>query len=171
LNYSCIIVSLIAHHAAADANAQTKKVVIRSSPPPVPVNGQPNIFEYPILTDVELNCDVQPSLGSPFLVRSYRWNTEGCYKDTSGKPRCFPHGQTTQSVKGVHLTAEDAGNYTCTVMINNYEYQSNQVMIRIQGNNYNTILDSDKTMHFHFSLHLIYVLLYAKNWLKRFILF
>ena len=67
---------------------------------------------------------------------SYQWNTAGCYNNTdfnNGIPRCFPHDQTTQSVTGNDLTAEDAGTITCTVTINGNEYTSGSFTLHISG--------------------------------------
>ena len=67
---------------------------------------------------------------------SYQWNTAGCYNNSDfndGIPRCFPHNQTTQSVTGNDLTAEDAGTITCTVTINGNDYTSGLFTLRISG--------------------------------------
>ena len=69
-------------------------------------------------------------------MTSYQWNTAGCYTNdgfNNGNPRCFPHGQTTQSVTDNDVTAEDAGNITCTVTINGNDYTSEPFTLRISG--------------------------------------
>ena len=74
--------------------------------------------------------------GSSLTVTSYRWNTAGCYtnsKFTGSNPQCFPHGQTTQSVTGNNLNAEDAGTITCTVTISGSDYTSEPFTLRISG--------------------------------------
>ena len=73
---------------------------------------------------------------SSLTVTRYQWNTTGCYtnsKFTSSNPECFPHGQTTQSVTGNDLNAEDAGTITCTVTISDGDYTSEQFTLRISG--------------------------------------
>ena len=66
----------------------------------------------------------------------YRWNTTGCYtnsKFTPSNPQCFPRDQTTQSVTGSDLNAEDAGTITCTVTISGSDYTSEPFTLRISG--------------------------------------
>jgi len=74
---------------------------------------------------------------SPLLASlSYQWNTTGCYTNTNfnnGVPRCFPHGQTTQSVTDSYVSAEDAGTITCTVAIGGSDYTSGPFTLRISG--------------------------------------
>ena len=114
----------------------TFTVTIVSSPAGTPVNGSNNTFDYPILSDVTLTCNVTSDDGSSFTVTSYQWNTEGCYTNpnfNSSKPSCFPHGQTTQTVTDDDVTAEDAGTITCTVTINNINYNSEPFTLRISG--------------------------------------
>ena len=67
---------------------------------------------------------------------TYQWNTAGCYtnsKFTGSNPQCFPRGQTTQSVTGNNLNAEDAGTITCTAIINGVHYNSEPFTLRISG--------------------------------------
>ena len=73
---------------------------------------------------------------SSLTVTSYRWNTAGCYtnsKFTPSNPECFPHGQTTQSVTGNDLNAEDAGTITCIVTISGSDYTSEPFTLCISG--------------------------------------
>ena len=68
-------------------------------------------------------------------IVKYRWNTR-CYTNTAyknGNPTCFPNGQTTQTVTGNDLTAEDAGTITCTAIVYGIEYTSRPMTIRISG--------------------------------------
>ena len=75
---------------------------------------------------------------SSFSVDSYQWNTAGCYNNNQftnfnsiNGCRCFPHSQTSQSVTGNNLLAEDAGTITCTARIGtNYESASFTLRIR-----------------------------------------
>ena len=73
---------------------------------------------------------------TPSSSVTYQWNTAGCYtnsKFTPSNPQCFPHGQTTQSVTGNNLNAEDAGTITCTVTISGSDYTSEPFTLRISG--------------------------------------
>ena len=73
---------------------------------------------------------------TPSSCVTYQWNTAGCYtnsKFTRGNPDCFPRGQTTQSVTGNDLNAEDAGTITCTVTISGSDYTSEPFTLRISG--------------------------------------
>ena len=106
---------------------------IISNPTGAPVNGSTNTFDYPILSSVTLTCMVKPI---PLSSVTYQWNTAGCYtnsKFTGSNPQCFLHGQTTQSVTGNNLNAEDAGTITCTVTINGVDYTSEPFILRISG--------------------------------------
>ena len=108
-------------------------VTIVSNPPGTQVSGSTNTFDYPILSSVTLTCMVEPS---SLTVTSYQWNTAGCYtnsKFTPSNPECFPHGQTTQTVTGNDLNAEDAGTITCTVTISGSDYTSEPFTLRISG--------------------------------------
>ena len=117
-------------------DARTYSVTIQSCPPCTPVDDQPNALEYPILSNVILDCMVKSSDGSAFTVSSYRWSTERCYTNTGyhrGYPRCFPHGRKTRIVAGNDLTAKDAGTITCTATIKHRQYTSDPLTIRISG--------------------------------------
>ena len=73
---------------------------------------------------------------TPSSSITYQWNTAGCYanyKFTPSNPECFPRGQTTQSVTGNNLNAEDAGTITCTVAISGSDYASEPFTLRISG--------------------------------------
>ena len=114
----------------------TFTVTIISSPAGTPVNGSNNTFDYPILSNVTLTCNVISDDGFSFNITSYQWNTEGCYTNPNfndGNPSCFPEGQTTQNVTDDDVTAEDAGTITCTVTINNINYTSEPFTLRISG--------------------------------------
>ena len=86
------------------------------------------------MSSVTLTCMVNPTPSSPV---TYQWNTAGCYTHTQtftkNGPQCFPHGQTTQSVTGNDLLAEDAGTITCTVTISGSDYTSEPFTLRISG--------------------------------------
>ena len=106
---------------------------IVSSPTGAPVSGSTNTFDYPILSSVTLTCMVEP-IPSSFVF--YQWSATGCFtnsKFTPSNPECFPHNQTTQSVTGNNLNAEDAGTISCTVTINGSDYTSEPYRLRISG--------------------------------------
>ena len=95
-----------------------------------------NTFDYPILSSVALTCNIMSNDGSLPNGITYRWNTAGCYTNnqfTGSNSQCFPHGQTTQSVTGNDLNAEDAGTITCTATISGSDYTSGPVTVRISG--------------------------------------
>ncbi|XP_065896332.1 mucin-2-like [Dysidea avara] len=110
-------------------------VTIVSSPAGTPVSGSTNTFDYPILSSVTLTCMVTLFNGGTY-TGPYQWNTTGCYTNTghnSGNPTCFPTGQTTQNVTNNNLLADDAGTITCTVPVNDVDYTSDPLTLRISG--------------------------------------
>ena len=98
------------------------------------VDESTNTFDYPILSNVTLTCMVDPT---PSSSVAYHWDTTGCYtntaKFTKNGPECFPGGQTTKTVVGNDLNAEDAGAITCSVRINGSDYTSEPFTLRISG--------------------------------------
>ena len=111
-------------------------VTIISSPAGTLVDGTNNTFDYPILSNITLTCNVTSDDKLPFNATSYQWNTTGCYNNpnfNSSNPKCFPHGHTTQSVTDDDVTAEDAGTITCTVTINGSNHISEPFTLRISG--------------------------------------
>ena len=74
---------------------------------------------------------------TPSSSVTYRWNTAGCYTNTAkftrNGPECFPNNQTSQTVTGNDLNAEDAGTITCTVTISGSNYTSKPFTLRISG--------------------------------------
>ena len=77
---------------------------------------------------------VTSSDGSPFTVTDYQWDTTGCYVNSGGERRCFPAGETTQSVTGDNLFAKDAGTITCTANIDGVGLRnSGPLTLRISG--------------------------------------
>jgi len=114
------------------ADSQVYTVTIVSTPAGTPVSESTNTFDYPILSNVTLTCMVDPS---PPAGATYQWNTGGCFTNSRRYyPTCFPHGQTTQSVTGYHLLAEDAGLIACSVSIDGTNYASDIFALRIAGN-------------------------------------
>ena len=94
---------------------------------------------------------VNPTPSSPV---TYRWDTTGCYTSTQfttgGNPECFPHGNTSQSVTGNDLNAEDAGTITCTTTIGGDEYTSGPCTLRISGEQLvYCVITCNVIYHFH----------------------
>ena len=108
-------------------------VQIVSTPAGTPVSGSTNKFDYPILSSVTLTCMVTSSIGLPITASSYSWNTTGCFADDQGARRCFPIGQTTQTVSDNDVSAEDAGTVLCTAVINGCLFTSEPLTLRISG--------------------------------------
>ncbi|XP_065904865.1 uncharacterized protein [Dysidea avara] len=117
-------------------DSQTYTVTIASNPAGTPVSGSTNTFSYPVLSRVTLTCNVISLNGQGFIDVAYQWGTTRCYANFAyygGTPKCFPHGQTTQTVTGTDLTAEDAGTITCTATISGVKYTSDPMTIHISG--------------------------------------
>jgi len=120
-------------------------VTIVSNPAGTPVSGFSNTFDYPILSNVTLTCMVDLSLPAN---TTYQWNTTGCYTNNiHNTPKCFPTGQTTQSVTGYHLVAKDAGTITCTVTIGGDDYTSEPLILRISGMHIHNINVHDSNIY------------------------
>ena len=144
----------------------TYTVTIVSSPAGTPVSGSFNTFEYPILSNVNLTCDVTSDDGSPFAVTSYRWNTEGCHTNpyyNNGNPSCFPYGKTTQSVTENEVTIHDAGTINCTATIRGSDYTSESFTLELSGEHlwlayimYYSLLHICCHCFIHHLLHFIY---------------
>ena len=110
-------------------------VTIVTDPAGVPVDGQNNTFDYPILINITLICIVTAADGSPATVTSSYWNAVNCYRD-SGDYHCFySQGQTRklQNVTGNNLRANDAGTVNCTATIDGTNYTSDPLTLRISG--------------------------------------
>ena len=95
-----------------------------------------NTYDYDILSNVTLICAA--FLSDSDTVTNYQWNTTGCYTNpaqNSGNPTCFPTEDSgfPGIVTGFGLTAVDAGTITCTATINNYNYTSEPLTLRISG--------------------------------------
>ena len=112
-------------------NGQT--VTIVTDPAGVPVDGQNNTFDYPILTNVTLMCIATTADGSPATVTSYHWNVISCYNDSVISSCSRADGQTTQSITNSNLKAQDAGTVSCTATINGTNYVSDPLTLRISG--------------------------------------
>jgi len=108
-------------------------VTIVSTPVGTPVSGSTNTFDYPILSNVNLTCMVDPS---PPAGVTYQWITSCFTNSRHWDQTCFPAGQTTQSVTGYYLLAEDAGFIVCTATIGGTNYPSDAFTLRVSGNYY-----------------------------------
>ena len=118
--------------AVAGTSGQMYTVTIVSTPAGTPVSGSTNTFDYPILSSVTLTCMVDPS---PPAGATYRWITS-CYTNDrrmTDDQRCFPAGQTTQSVTDNNLIADDAGGIVCSVTIDDREYANDLFTLRVSG--------------------------------------
>ena len=111
-------------------------VTIVTDPAGTPVDGQPGTFDYPILTSVTLMCMETTSDGSPVTVTSYEWTATNCYTRTGGilNPCFYSLGFATgQNITSNGLLAPDAGTVTCTATIDGVDYTSDQLTLRISG--------------------------------------
>jgi len=113
-------------------NGQTYTVTIMRNPTGTLVSG--TTYDYPILSNLTLTCMVTSNDGSTPTVTNYQWDTTGCYVNNRDERRCFPAGETTQSVTGDNLLAEDAGTITCTANIDGVGTSSSgPLTLRISG--------------------------------------
>ena len=112
--------------------ADSQMVEIITDPAGIPVDGQPNTYDYPILTNVTLMCMVTPVNGSTSTVTSYHWTAMDCY--VTQNDHCFyGDGIAEQNITGTDLLAQDAGTVTCIATIDGIEYTSNSLTLRISG--------------------------------------
>ena len=119
-------------------------VTIVTDPAGVPVDGQNNTFDYPILTSVTLICIATAADGSPATVTSYHWNAINCYNNSYGinDPCFYSNGQTEQNITGNNLQAKDAGTVRCTATIGGIDYTSDPLTLCISGEQVHTLLAS-----------------------------
>ena len=106
-------------------------VTIVTDPAGVPVDGQNNTFDYPILTRVRITCNATTAA----TVTSYRWNATNCYNNSHGVSNlCLNiQGRTNRSIAGNNLRARDAGTVSCTATINGTNCTSDPLTLRISG--------------------------------------
>jgi len=91
-------------------------------------------YDYPISSNFTLECLVLSNKVSVTKPTNFRWNNTGCFTTRRHTaPTCFPTNQTTKSVTGKNLVAEDAGNISCTVSIGGVDYTSGPFTLRISG--------------------------------------
>ena len=110
-------------------------ISIISSPAGTSVNGSNNIFDYPILTSVNLLCNVTIPDGSPVTVTSYRWTATNCYNRTGGiqSPCFYSRSHTGNNITDNSLLAPDAGTVTCSATIAGVDVTSDPLTLRIAG--------------------------------------
>ena len=99
-------------------------VTIVTDPAGVPVDGQNNTFDYPILTSVTLMCIATTADGSPANVTSYRWT------HSNGIGLIFTN---SHAITFDNLLANDAGTVSCTATIDGTDYISDPLTLRISG--------------------------------------
>jgi len=103
------------------------------------IQRDPSLSTYPLFSSLTLTCVVSPS---PSGSVSYSWVTDECFRTSdynSGNPTCFPHGQTSRTITGTNLRAEDAvDSLRCRVTITQFLFQtatvtSSAITITISG--------------------------------------
>ena len=110
-------------------------VTIVTYPAGIPVDDEPNTYDYPILTSVTLMCMVTPVNGSLVNVTSYLWTAVDCYNNSYGvdDPCFYDGGKTGQNITGIDILAQDAGTVICTATIDDTDYISDALTLRISG--------------------------------------
>ena len=113
-------------------------VTIVANPPGTQVDGQPNTYDYPVVSSVTLICVVTtPPDGSTMTVDSYSWNAINCYnhpyRGGVDDPCFYSGGCTGQNITGYDLQAPDAGTVTCTAIIGGNNCTSSPLTLRISG--------------------------------------
>ena len=122
-------------------------VTIVTHPAGIPVDGQNNTFDYPILTSVTLMCNATTADGSPATVTSYCWNAINCYNTSDGvdEPCFYSHIGNNNGLRAqdADLRAQDAGTVSCTATIDGTDYTSDPLTLRISG-------ELCKSIHFYY---------------------
>ena len=109
-------------------------VTIVTEPPGIPVTGTTITFDYPILTRVNMTCNVTTPDGSPVTATSYRWTGTNCYTNPDVNDPCFYDGQTGQTITDSNgVLSQDAGTVTCTATVDGVDYTSEPLTLRISG--------------------------------------
>ena len=128
-------VSSLCYFILCDLYLVDVNVTIVTNPAGTPVDGQPNTYDYPILTSVTLMCIVIAADGSPVTVTSYSWTAVNCYTHDGGvyDPCFYSGGRTGQNITGTDLLAPDAGTVTCTATVSGLNFTSDPLTLRISG--------------------------------------
>ena len=109
-------------------------VAIVTEPAGIPVNGSTDTFDYPILTRVNMTCNVTTPDGSPVTATSYRWTGTDCYTNPDVNDPCFYDGQTGQTITDSNgVLAPGAGTVTCTATVAGVDFTSEPLTLRISG--------------------------------------
>ena len=115
--------------------SQDYRVIISSSPAGELING--STYDYPKSSNLSLTClaiQIISKDGSSSALSNFRWKNTGCSTNRRHTAStCFPTNQTTQTVTGKNLLAEDAGTITCTVSIGGVDYTSEPFTLHISG--------------------------------------
>ena len=114
---------------------QNINVTIVTDPAGIPVDGQSGTSDYSILTNVTLMCMATAANESSVSVNSYRWTAVNCYTRTGGvnKPCFYDNNPTEQNITHNSLLAVDAGTVTCTAIVDDLDYTSDPLTLRISG--------------------------------------
>ena len=126
---------LVSGETSGDGSGQPTFIVsVVTDPAGIPVGGQPSTFDYPILSNVTLTCNVAAT-GASANVTSYRWTATNCYDHIGGiQDLCFYSGGLTgQNISGSDLLAQDAGDVSCTATIDGSNYTSDPLTFQISG--------------------------------------
>ena len=107
-----------------------QNVTIVTDPAGTPVDGQPNTYDYPILTNVTLMCVAATVDGSPV---TYYWNDMNYDSTGDSDNACFYGSHTGQNLTINDLLAEDAGTVICIATIGGTNYTSNPLTLHISG--------------------------------------
>ena len=104
-------------------------VTIVTDPAGVPVDGQNNTFDYPILTNVTLMCVATAVDGSPATVTSYSWKSD--FNIEAGQLAL--EQRIEQNITVNNLRAQHADTVNCAATINGTNYASDPLTLRISG--------------------------------------
>ena len=135
------LISSIAYVLLLYVGVDGQTVTIVTDPAGVPVDGQNNTFDYPILTSVTLMCIATAADGSPVNVTSYDWKSSQI-AEIIALNSSIRHAITIDN-----LVARDADTVSCTATIDGANYTSDPLTLRISGelNQHFMILSSRNT--------------------------
>ena len=87
----------------------------------VPLANQSDIFEFPAGSNLTLTCMVTPT---PPSDSEFSWScSTGCFVDM----------EMEQSVNITELEVTDSGELNCSVIIDDFEYTSESVELKVTG--------------------------------------
>ena len=106
---------------ATIVNTTAYEVTVIPDPPSNVVNSNSNIIEYFTGSDLTLTCMVTPT---PPSDSEFSWScSTGCFVDM----------EMEQSVNITELEVTDIGELNCSVIIDDVEYASELVELRVTG--------------------------------------